>query len=406
MFEGVHSEGEGPFNRAAGCNRAVRQADDTAAGWDVALIIDGDIIPERQAVIDGVALARESGAMVLPFTSRRDLNMRGTDLILSGRVPVDARALRPYTRRVYTDNLSSVVIVARRLWEAAGGYDEAFVGWGMEDNAFAVTCETHGGPIRRTPGTVWHLWHPTQQAESPHTHTHTLMANRARHQRYLAARGDPAAIASLRAAPATGGIPRIIHRVVPRETSPTVERWWETWEGLHPGWSCVTWRDPLDPADFPMTSPLWDRCETGAQLADLVRLEAVWSMGGIYVDSDVEPYRPLDPLLPLPAFAAWEDRASVPNAVFGAAKEHPAIRACLDLAISRMPCPTWDTGPGVMTHVLPGRPDVLLLPPGSFYPYHYRDAKKGRGRDHATEQPWCFGAHHWAGSWLPPEKRW
>jgi hypothetical protein len=64
----------------------------------------------------------------------------------------------------------------------------------------------------------------------------------------------------------------------------------------------------------------------------------------------------------------------------------------------------WESGPGVTTAVLPGRTDVLLLPPGSFFPYHYSERKR-RHEDHMGANPWAFGAHHWAASWLPPEKR-
>jgi hypothetical protein len=59
----------------------------------------------------------------------------------------------------------------------------------------------------------------------------------------------------------------------------------------------------------------------------------------------------------------------------------------------------WLSGPGVTTAALPGRGDVLLLPPGSFYPYHYSEKEARRGEDHASEQPWAFGAHHWHHSW-------
>jgi mannosyltransferase OCH1-like enzyme len=134
-------------------------------------------------------------------------------------------------------------------------------------------------------------------------------------------------------------------------------------------------------------------------MAGLVRLEALWHHGGIYVDSDCEPYRSLEPLLGLHAFAGWEDNAVVPDAVIGAEPGHPAIRRCLDLAMVRVPQGAWASGPGTTTEVLTARDDVLLLPPGSLYPYHYK-AKNLRHRDHASEQPWAFMAHHWAGSWL------
>lgn len=413
IFEGHHDEGL--FNRSAAVNRAAAYADwQQARPWDVAVIIDSDVICDPGRVREGIARAIDTGRMVLPFDHRFDLNRQGSARIMDGY----QGSWRPYVHRTYTDMVSSVVIVARRLWDDVGGFDEGFVGWGFEDNAFAAACETFSGaPVLRMPGELWHLWHPTATEGKRGTPTHDR--NRRRADRYLAARGDRAATRRLRdlAAPAfehrPTGIPRILHRTVPVETSPDVERWWAGWRDvLGDTWELRTHRDPLDPADWPETAHAWPHVQNGAQLADLVRLEALLRWGGVYVDSDVEAYRSLEPLLPLSAFAAWEDARTVPNAVLGAVPGHPAIRECLALAVDRVlaqrggEADVWRAGPGVTTEVLPGRDDVLVLPPGTFYPYHYTEAKTERGRDHRKAQPWAFGAHHWAGSWLPEGKRW
>lgn len=203
-------------------------------------------------------------------------------------------------------------------------------------------------------------------------------------------------------------IPKRLIRSVPVKTSDEVEAFWDQAAELHAGWEMVTLRDPIDPTWFPLTAKHWSRCQSGAQLAGLVRLEALWHRGGVYIDSDVECYRPFTPLMDLRAFAAWEDPAVVPDAVLGAERAHPAIMDCLNLALRRLHsndpdwCTgsgAWATGPGVTTTVLPNRGDVLVLPPGAFYPYSYTE-KHRRHEDHAAEQPWAFCAHHWAGSWL------
>lgn len=202
-------------------------------------------------------------------------------------------------------------------------------------------------------------------------------------------------------------IPRILHRVVPAEPVAEADAYWQRFAALHPGWVLKTHRDPLDPADWPLTSPHWDRVTAGAQLAGLVRLEALWWSGGIYVDHDVEPFRSFESLLHCSAFAAWEDASVVPDAVLGAEPRHAAIAACLRLAIERLDAGPWESGPGVTTEVLPAWSDVLLLPPGSFYPVHYRDAQRDRRmRDFRLEDsPWAFGLHHYWGSWLEPARR-
>jgi len=124
----------------------------------------------------------------------------------------------------------------------------------------------------------------------------------------------------------------------------------------------------------------------------------LWHYGGIYVDSDVEPLKPLTPLCALDGFAAWESTTVVPDAVLGARKEHPAIWECLVLAKQRGFLGAWESGPGVTTQVLPKRDDWLLLPPQSFYPYYFNE--KQRAGENFAVLPWCFAVHRWAGSWL------
>lgn len=405
LFEGHHDEG--PFNRSAAVNRAAGVADWQAeAPWDVAVIIDSDVICDPTRVREAVAKAVETGRMVLPFDVRKDLAQSGSQRVMHGFTGNWQR----FVIHTYTDMCSSVVIVTRQLWDEVGGFDESFSGWGFEDNAFAAACETFGGaPLLKIPGELWHLWHPTAKEGKKGTATHTR--NKARADLYLAARGDREATRALRnlAQPSfehrPSGIPKILHRVVPAATDDDVEAWWKAFGRLHPDWELMTHRDPLNPAEWPETAHKWADCSTGAQLADLIRLEALLRWGGIYVDSDCEPWRPLDPLVPLSAFAAWEDERTVPNAVMGAVPSHPAIRACLDLALERIPGDVWPAGPGVTTQVLPGRDDVVLFPPGSFYAVHYRDPERDRLMDDpATKKrnPWAFLLHRYAGSWLKP----
>lgn len=194
-------------------------------------------------------------------------------------------------------------------------------------------------------------------------------------------------------------IPRRLHRVIPLVPPPAAELYWERFAALHPDFELISWRDPLDPADFPIGGGYWPACSSGAQFAGIVRLEVLWHHGGIYVDQDVEPFRSFEPLLETRAFAAWEDERVIPDAVLGAEPGHPAILEALELALFRVEGgeKAWRTGPGVTTEVLAGRPDVLVLPPATFYPYHYTE-KHRRGDDHGAH-PWTFAAHHWDHSW-------
>lgn len=403
---------DGLFNRSAAVNRAAQ----LAGAWDVAVIIDADVVCDPDRVKEAVALAHDTGRMVLPHDARHDLSPGVTAQVIAGtldpfHIDLDDPAQRRSVHRIYSaDNghpsVSSVVVVSRRQWDEIGGFDEQFRGWGYEDTAFAAAAETFGG-ITRMPGPVWHLYHPTAQEGKRGTVVWSL--NAARGEEYRAAIGQPDLIRQLQASgrpvltTSTGPIPRILHRTVPANPDVRADAYWAQFEAMHPDWVMMTHRDPLDPAEWPLTSACWPKAANGAQLADMIRLEALVRWGGVYVDSDVEPLRPLDPLLHLSAFAAWEDERVVPNAVMGATPGHPAMIECLQLMLSRIPGDTWPAGPGVTTQVLPGRPDVLCLPPGAFYPYHYQQKHRAR-EDFRATQPWAFVVHHWAGSWLAPSR--
>ena len=200
-------------------------------------------------------------------------------------------------------------------------------------------------------------------------------------------------------------IPRRLVRVVPEQTTDEVERWWAEACALHPSWEHVTLRDPIDPSGFPETSPLWDQVCSGAQLADLVRYEELYWRGGVYIDSDVQLFKPLDSLMSLGGFAAWEDRNAIPNAVLGFEPYHYALARILTKAKQLMPGPVWPIAVGVVTEVLKNRhhDDVLVLPPDSFYPIHWQHKvllkSPGMVRSLRENNPWTFGLHWWHYSW-------
>lgn len=151
-----HHEGDEPFNRSAAINRAAE------GEWDVAVVLDSDSIVDRDQVLAGVELAAKSGELVLPFTNRNMVSEDGTKQILGGY----RGSWRRWAKHRERDRVSCCVVVPRALWDAVGGFDERFEGWGGEDEAFEAACRALAG-TRRLPGDLWHLHH----APSPH-HDH------------------------------------------------------------------------------------------------------------------------------------------------------------------------------------------------------------------------------------------
>lgn len=405
VYEGASPDG--PFNRAAAVNDAVARATADQPDWTAVLIIDGDVVCDPRACETAIAAAHQTGRMVVAHDQRVMVNRDGTDRILRGYAgPWDQAK---FVERVWHDSVSCAVAVTRQLWDEVGGMDPAFVGWGYEDSAFEECAVAVAGPYLRVSAQTFHLWHkvsPEAADRSP-----TKAANWERLQRYRAASGDWPALKALRAPtdlPETR-IPRILHRTVPATTTDGVEAWWVEWQRLLPGWEFRTWREPCGP-DFPELAAPLAKCLTGAQRAGLIRLAVLVREGGVYMDSDVSPVATLEPLLALRAFAAWEDDNCVPDAVLGAEPGHPAFVEMLKMGVDRVLRPArgrtrdqqvWDSGPGVSTAVLPGRPDVLCLPATSFYPVHYTEQARMDGVV-ADPPKGCFGIHRWHHSWGSP----
>jgi hypothetical protein len=159
IHEGHHDDG--PFNRSAAINAAAAEAGD----WSIALIADSDTVAPALALTTGAELARQTGWMVNCHDLRVMLNERATRRIIAGRSDPAADWRKPsWVERIWYESPSAGVVVRRDLFDRVGGFDEKFVGWGHEDSAFRIACETvTGAPMLRVAMDCYHLWHP----ESP-----------------------------------------------------------------------------------------------------------------------------------------------------------------------------------------------------------------------------------------------
>lgn len=403
VIEGHHLEG--PFNRSAAINRAAAEADRQVGHWDVALIIDSDVIADPRAVHAIVERAAAYDQMCVSHNRRVMMSQRMTERVMTGYVG----SWEAPTQKVWTDSCSCCVAVSRPLWDAVaaassalggigdGAFDEGFVGWGFEDSAFGELAKAATGPEHYEDSTIYHLWHPPSKEASPGN-----PLRQANEERLIRLRRRLTHPTMPRPAP-TGGattIPRIFHRTVPTATTAEVEDWWTQFEEMHPGWEMRTWREPVDPSDFPLTSGVWDLCQSGAQKAGLIRLEALYTHGGVYIDSDVRPVASFEPLLGVEAFCAWEDEQCIPDAILGSRPKHPVYEAAIEMAVAsvRNREGAWKSGPGVTTALMPDRPDVLCLPPDVFYPVHYLE--KARFDEVVAAPPkGCLAIHMYHHSW-------
>lgn len=175
IVEGHHDRGR--FNAAAARNAAAAAAGD----WEVAVFVDADtVMLDHEFVRKAVQLAASSGQFVRPYNRYWILDEVASDAMMAnGLRPTvgRARALREAAH-------GGVNVVPRRLFDAVGGYDERFRGWGWEDTAFELACRTLGG-FHQMGGEVFHLWHPISADRS--TADSGFQANATLGHRYEAA---------------------------------------------------------------------------------------------------------------------------------------------------------------------------------------------------------------------------
>lgn len=180
IIEGDHLEG--PFNRSAALNDAASRAGD----WDVAILLDSDVLVDLNRVRQAVTLAEQTGRVVHPFREWRGLKPQMTEKVLSG---YRGDWSRNGIHQTYRTNISACVVVPRAVWGATGGFDERFQGWGWEDSAWMWAVKALTGGHLRIKGELWHLWHkpsPEKEPGSP-----LLAQNKELAMRYWNAVCDP-----------------------------------------------------------------------------------------------------------------------------------------------------------------------------------------------------------------------
>ena len=103
------------------------------------------------------------------------------------------------------------------------------------------------------------------------------------------------------------------------EYPPLIKHCIETWKKVLPDYEIVLW----DTNRFDINSVAWVKeayeSKKYAFAADYIRLYAVYTEGGIYLDSDVEVLKPFDDLLRYDSFIGFEaSTEKIEAAVFGA----------------------------------------------------------------------------------------
>jgi hypothetical protein len=136
-----------------------------------------------------------------------------------------------------------------------------------------------------------------------------------------------------------------------------------------------------------------------AFVSDYIRFWALQNEGGVYLDTDMELLKPLDPLiaeLTGDGFVGMSRSGQIESSIIGARTEATFIKRALQFYDTTKVYTTKDTSPLVLGRAIAGfENDITLFPDTYFFP--------------CAEGDYCgpkklmtaYGRHHWAESWVP-----
>lgn len=103
-----------------------------------------------------------------------------------------------------------------------------------------------------------------------------------------------------------------------------------SWKIYLPEYEIKEWNEDNFNLDmFPYVREAYDNRKF-AFVTDVVRLYALYTEGGIYMDTDVEVLKPLDPLLDYEAVSGFEAPTRIPTGLMASKKGTPIIKELLD----------------------------------------------------------------------------
>ena len=198
------------------------------------------------------------------------------------------------------------------------------------------------------------------------------------------------------------------------EMPPLAKKCIKSWKKYCPDYEIKEWNeDNFDLDMYPYAREAYDNRKF-AFVTDVVRLYAIYTEGGIYMDTDVEVIKPLDPFLKHIAFSGYEDDTHIPTGIMACEKGAKWAKDNLDYYNGRhfvkedgsfdittnvttitnymtplgLKCDnTYQDFPGLFT----------IYPKDYFCPKSYRDLKIYKTSNTVT-------IHHFAASWHTKEE--
>lgn len=183
----------------------------------------------------------------------------------------------------------------------------------------------------------------------------------------------------------------------------------ESWKKYCPNYEIKEWNeDNFNLDSYPYVREAYDSRKF-AFVTDVVRLYALYTEGGIYMDTDVEVLKPLDKFLIHYAFSGFEDEQNIQTGIMGSERGGRWVKenlahyegrhflnedGTLDLTTNVATITNYMLPLGLkQNNTYQDFPDLITFYPKDYFcPKSYID-----GKIHLTDNTYTI--HHFAGSW-------
>lgn len=147
------------FSRSKAINQAVKQSH-----GDFLVICDADTICNTEPLTAALRYAQEHNTWAYPYGIYYNLTENDTQRILAGS-PTQQLSQPIVYEHALDYVVSGMFVIPRWAFEAAGGFNPDFIGWGYEDDAFHHVVRKVLGPAHRVDGFISHLYHDAPESE-------------------------------------------------------------------------------------------------------------------------------------------------------------------------------------------------------------------------------------------------
>lgn len=208
-------------------------------------------------------------------------------------------------------------------------------------------------------------------------------------------------------------IPKIIHQIhlgghpLPeRET-----KWQQTWSHYNPEWEMLLWNDDRVSNELHVSHPdILERCKSFSEKSDILRFEILYQYGGLYIDTDFECLKPIDPIFTGEDLVVYRESNRVTcGAFFASTKNNQHVKNLIDNLHSREKThghldAAEKYGPKYLNDMLPDNVKRPLQYRKQVYPYMWHEPGRA-DEDFKTTTPEAYAVHHWSHSWKDSQDR-